>query len=791
MSGVEGVLAGALAALSLWLALRLRRSEARARAAETKLHQGMEALPAAVLVYGPDERLVACNAEAQAQQARFGGALRPGAPLAEVLQAMARSGLAPEAAGREADWVADRIAQFRAAPEEGEVRWIDGRCFAIHFRPLPDGGRLVLRFDVTQSRAREAALADSERRFRELAEVSSDWFWRSDAEHRFLPHSGHAGRGAAPGQSGVKRWEVADPADLLAEPEKWARHYDDLAARREFRDFRYWAIDREGRRRFVRTSGRPVYGADGAFQGYRGVSSDLTTQVEAERLAAAAQTRLAEAIETLPLAVALYDHDDRMVVCNSRCHEFFPAAAALMRPGAQRLEVLQAVAERGDIAGWEGRGGAWRAALRRSGERGEEAFEVELANGRFLSRMERRTGDGGRVIAFADVSELKRRQDELAQKTRQMQVVFENLGEGVSVVDGELNVVAFNRMGLSMLGFPEAPFERFEDYVRYNAERGEYGPGDVEALVAERVALARRFVPHAFERVRPDGTAIEVRGNPIAGGGFVTTYRDVTEQRRVEETLRKAKEQAELASRAKSEFLANTSHELRTPLNAIIGFSEIILQQMFGPLGSERYLEYARDIHHSGAHLLSIINDLLDLAKVEAGRFDMVEDAVALRAVVDSSVRFVRDRAQAAGVELSVDVERAAPQLFGDERAIKQIVLNLLSNAVKFTLKGGRVDVSARLAADGWLEVVVADTGIGMSPHEIEIALTPFGQVESAFNRRYEGTGLGLPLVARFVELHGGRLTIESETGRGTTATARFPPERLVWPEPVRAAGAD
>jgi two-component system cell cycle sensor histidine kinase PleC len=778
----------ALAALALWLAARLARAEGRAREAETRLRHGLEAIPGAALIYDADERLVECNAEARRQHVRFGVPVEAGVSLVDVLGAMAQSGLAPAARGREADWIAERLAQFRAAAPQVEERFIGDRWFDLHFRRLEGGGRLVLRLDVSEARRREAASAESERRFRELAEVSSDWFWRSDAEHRFLPAARDNRRGIGPGSPGSRRWEIADPKDLAAEPEKWARHKADLEARREFRDFRYWAIDRDGRRLFVRTSGRPMFDEAGVFLGYRGVSSDLTPQVEAEDRAATAQARLAEALENLPLGIALYDREERLVVCNSTCREFFPQAAPLMVAGQARRAILATAAERGDVAGWKGRGDAWFAETQRRVEQGDATIELSLPDGRWLTRLQRATSEGGLVVVYADVTALKRHESELGEKTAQMQIVFENLAEGVSVVDGELNTIAFNSTGLRLLGFPER-FPYFADYIRYNAERGEYGPGDVEQQVAERVALARQFVPHAFERTRPDGTVLEIRGNPVPGGGFVTTYRDVTEQRRVEETLRRAKEQAELASRAKSEFLANTSHELRTPLNAILGFSEILMQQMFGPLGAERYLEYARDIHQSGAHLLSIINDLLDLAKVEAGRFEMQEEAIPLSAMLEGAARFVRDRADAGGVRLSLAVEADAPQLFCDQRALKQIVVNLLSNAVKFTTEGGRVEVSARLAPDGWLDLAVADTGIGMTAHDIEVALTPFGQVESALTRRFEGTGLGLPLARRFVELHGGTLGIESKPGEGTVVTARFPPDRLIWPEPTRSAG--
>ena len=242
--------------------------------------------------------------------------------------------------------------------------------------------------------------------------------------------------------------------------------------------------------------------------------------------------------------------------------------------------------------------------------------------------------------------------------------------------------------------------------------------------------------------------------------------------------LREAKEAAEAANRAKSDFLATMSHELRTPLNAIIGFSEIIIAKTLGPLGPAVYEGYVRDINASGIHLLEIINDILDLSKAEAGHLELVEDWVDIASVIAASVRLLRPRAEQAGVELAVDVPSDLPHLYGDERKLKQILINLLSNAVKFTPQGGSVRVDAGTDGGGGLFVRVVDTGIGMTAEEIPKALEPFRQIDNRLARKYDGTGLGLPLTAAMLRLHGGALTIESAPGAGTTATASFPRER-------------
>jgi signal transduction histidine kinase len=249
-----------------------------------------------------------------------------------------------------------------------------------------------------------------------------------------------------------------------------------------------------------------------------------------------------------------------------------------------------------------------------------------------------------------------------------------------------------------------------------------------------------------------------------------------------------AKMGAETANRAKSEFLANMSHELRTPLNAIIGFSEIIKKGMFGPL-SVRYSSYGGDIHESGTHLLNLINEILDLSKLEAGHFELHDEEVDIAGVIQASKRVVGPLAEKGKVQLSENAENDLPQIRADERRIRQVLINILSNAVKFTPEGGEVRVQSLLRSDG-VVITVSDTGIGIAPGEIPRAMEPFGQIDSTISRKYEGTGLGLPLAKRLVELHGGTLTVESALGVGTTVTIMLPRERVVSRTVVEAAAS-
>ena len=241
-------------------------------------------------------------------------------------------------------------------------------------------------------------------------------------------------------------------------------------------------------------------------------------------------------------------------------------------------------------------------------------------------------------------------------------------------------------------------------------------------------------------------------------------------------SLTTARLAAEAASRAKSSFLATMSHELRTPLNAILGFSEIMMTETFGPLGSPNYRDYTRDIYDSGMHLLHVINDVLDLSKVEAGRLDLNRTDVDVDDTVEAALRFFRERSRKAGLTVTAEIEPDLPPLFADERVLRQCILNLVSNAIKFTPSGGSVAVTVRSEPDGWTSLSVADNGIGIAEADIPRVLTPFSQADNAYVRKQEGTGLGLPLVKSFAELHDGTFAITSALGVGTTVTVRFPP---------------
>lgn len=347
---------------------------------------------------------------------------------------------------------------------------------------------------------------------------------------------------------------------------------------------------------------------------------------------------------------------------------------------------------------------------------------------------------------------------------------------------------------------PDAIFKISSDGVFLDVEEGKdtilgippvqfLGQKVEEAMPPEVAASARKHIDRAFQTRRTQLFEyqlsvsetvhdFEVRIVSINNDEALAIVRDITARKNIERELRVAKEQAEVASQAKSAFLATVSHELRTPLNAVIGFSDVIRNQLLGPISQPRYKEYAQDIHDSGTHLLEIINDILDLSKLEAGRMQLNEELVDVNYVIRQSIHLMEGRINDGKLQLGMNLNSSLPSITADRRVVKQILINLLSNSVKFTPEGGSITIASYEETAGGITICVEDSGIGMRPEDIPVAMTPFAQIDSTFTRRHPGTGLGLPLVKSLVELHGGTFKLESALGRGTKAYIRFPASR-------------
>ncbi len=374
----------------------------------------------------------------------------------------------------------------------------------------------------------------------------------------------------------------------------------------------------------------------------------------------------------------------------------------------------------------------------------------------------------------------------------------EFLPDGFVLYDAEDRLVLCNSSYREIHSMtPEAwtPGTRYEDILRatFRSGEGEAPDGDIEKYIERRIAQHLRDLSSPFE-INTRTRVLRVAERRTSDGGVVGLHSDVSEIKRREAALVEAKQAAEIANRAKSEFLANMSHELRTPLNAIIGFAEVIENRVFGA-SSPRYHEYARDIRNSGEHLLAVINDILDMSKIEAGRHDFIEGEVVIADVIIACLAMVKRRAEYSGVKLTVQEPLPDLTLRADRRGVMQVLLNLMSNAVKFTPRDGQVLVRVEASTADGAALCVDDSGPGIPADALKHVFEPFRRGSAQVSHKAEGTGLGLPISKRLMEQHGGRLDLQNRPGGGLTAQAVFPAERVlhvgaatVWlgPQPAK-----
>ncbi|SMH53808.1 sensor histidine kinase [Azospirillum agricola] len=405
-----------------------------------------------------------------------------------------------------------------------------------------------------------------------------------------------------------------------------------------------------------------------------------------------------------------------------------------------------------------------------------------------------RLGDGsGFIGTVTDVSEYVRTANALLVSEARTKAILDAAADAILTMDENGIVRSFNRAAEEMFGVPAAdmlwrPLDALMPAVHLLEEDGQraaFAPGQTTAVIARaRCVTVQRADGTPFP-VELSVSASEIDGRRLYTG----IIRDVTERRRIEAEIIAAKEAAEAADRAKSVFVATMSHELRTPLNAVIGFAQLMEMRLRDPASLDRCIEYTSSIRQSGEQLLAIIDDILDMARVEAGGLVLAAGPVDLSALVTQTVAQMEFQAARVSVAVEQRCDGDLPPIRGDERRLRQALCNLLSNAIKFSHPDGVVTVSAGLAADGGVELVVRDHGIGLEPGDIPKALAAFVQLDQSMTRRYEGLGLGLPLSQRLIEAHGGTLTLDSRPGEGCTATIRLPASRIMTLDELLAGG--
>jgi PAS domain S-box-containing protein len=547
-----------------------------------------------------------------------------------------------------------------------------------------------------------------------------------------------------------------------------------------------------------------------AEQALQSANDDLEMRIKELQSSNQARDRLSQAIEVLPVGVALFDSDDRLLFFNAYYGEQMAVMADILRPGVTYEEMIRTMVARQPVKNARGH---------------EEEFireRVELhrhpigpvdimRDDRWLQADETRLVDGSIFTIISDITELKKTQADLQHANDELE---ERITERTAHLESEINERKRTELELRT---SEERFRTLLDTANYgilvhrnrvplyanNALAILYGyssPDEILALDSTKGLTHPDYEENTHEARLGDEQVIadkETQGVKRNGDIFWEDRRsfvinwdgkkaicsirsDIDERKRTQNALLEAKLEAETLSQVKTDFLANMSHELRTPLNAVIGFSEAILGETFGSIANQKQEEYIQDINNSGHHLLKLINDILDVTAIEEGKLELREDRVEMGPLVEEIFKMVGPRARAGKVAISHEIADSVRALQGDERRFKQILLNLLTNGIKFTPEAGKVALKCHLDGEGQMVFVVTDNGIGMNKAGIRIALEPFGQVDEALDRKYEGTGLGLPLTKQLVESHEGYLEVDSELGVGTTVTVVFPKERVI-----------
>jgi signal transduction histidine kinase len=523
--------------------------------------------------------------------------------------------------------------------------------------------------------------------------------------------------------------------------------------------------------------------------GYVSVHFDVTEQRHAEAEARRQATIVEKTLDNVDQGLVLYDESACLLYANAKVSQMIGLPRDRIVPGMSFDDLFWQSAEARGVSRSEAEASLadTRYALQRRAVYGSVRVQPD---GRRIEVHYLPMADGGFLGTISDVTERDRMMEALTASEARLRDAVDNMAEGFALWDDSNRLVLWNRRYEEM--YPHiAPLLRvgasFVELRRHDV-------GDLPVSVEHSIPDANSALDVGLqaevalsERQYADGRTYQIRRHRTARGNLVAVHLDVTDTRKRQRKLEKlavelerARDDAEAANRVKSEFLANMSHELRTPLNAIIGFSEVMKGAMLGPLGNSQYRDYAEHIVSSGRHLLSIVNSILDLSKIEAGRQDLNEDAVDLAEMARICVNLVADRARVGEITIRCDDLSDLPDLRADALRVRQLLLNLLSNAVKFTPPKGEVRLSGRRLPTGGIALSVSDTGIGMDAAELKVALEPFRQIENSFIKKFEGAGLGLPLAKALVELHGGTLDLESRKGQGTTVTATFPPERVV-----------
>jgi signal transduction histidine kinase len=739
-----------------------------------------DAIPVGLGVVDPDHRIVLMNQAFREQLGLPRDAIPPGTPVGDAIHAAALRGVyGPADPGEQ---LSALMAADLSLPNLLRRRSFAGRHFDLFNTPIHNGGYIVTAVETTDhiaARAEaETALAQTAAALTTLR-IGLAVF---DPQRRLLlANPSFAALLALPSE----RLTVGVSFDAMLEMMQARTGFAGLDEAGFIESLRHAASGVPWTTRRQRTDGRSIdVMVDPLPGGGCTISvSDITPQAHAEDDARRRARLLDLVLLNIPHGICVYGPDRRVAMFNDTYINVM--AGAPLQVGDTLAEVIRRRAEAGEYGEGEP----------------DAVFTTQMAFDISRPQMRRRVRpngtavdvrtaplpDGGHISVVTDISALVQAEAELRRRAEELSTMLGHIRHGIMLWAPDKSLVASNPVAADLLGLPAAlltPARTQAEVIDALAALGRLQTGARNAATAHDILDLDGAMASGREFTTASGRILHAQTSPAPGGGWISTFTDITRMRETESELRRAKELAEAANQAKSRFLATMSHELRTPLNAIIGFSDALARDN-GDVDAELVAEYSGQINAAGKQLLSLINIILDVARIESGRFEPNAEVVDIVKAVRLAARQADNAAQAGEVSIDLKLPEDLPWLRGDERRITQALSQLLSNAVKFTDAGGSVTVEAGFTPDRDLFVSIADTGIGIPDGELERVFEPFTQLDESLSRRYAGAGLGLFTARAVITAHGGQLQLISRPGEGTTAQIILPASRILDP-PVR-----
>jgi signal transduction histidine kinase len=736
----------------------------------------MDVLPVGVAIIDADMRVVLINPAYCASVGLPPNSFPPGMKLEDALRASAYRGVYgpgdPEAQ------LAAILAADRSRPGRLRRRTYKDRSYDLLSAPLPEGGHVVCAVETTSLlTARGEAETTLARVTMALATLRTGLAAFSPDRTLLFSNPRLAELLGLPPERLRPGLGFAELLALLAARDEFSGQDDEsfIAVQRDADRTRPMTVRRvRGHGQVIDISSDPL--PDG---GWTMAVTDISPLAGAEDEARRRAAMLRSIIEAVPHGICVYSPDRRVTMFNRAYTDVM--AGAPLSIGDHLEEVIRRRAEAGEYGGGD-------PAQVYSEQLAFDVTRVQLRkrrrpNGAMVDVRTTPLPDGSYISVVTDITQLTEAEAEVSRRAEELAVMLSCIRHGVVLWGADQRLLASNAIAAELLNQAPGvlvPGQTQDEVLAAMLSTGVFGEGADASAQMRATREVDRSQPYVRQAHTRAGRVLDIRSDPTPGGGWVTTYTDVTEERAAADELRRAKEAAETANQAKSRFLATMSHELRTPLNAVIGFSDALLREAGRP-SSAQVTEFAQQINEAGRHLLDLINVILDVARIESGRYDLASDRVEIARLVRHCARQADAAAQAAEISLYIDLQDSLPPISADERRLQQVLNQLLSNAVKFTEAGGTVSVGAARDADGGILLFVRDSGIGIPPDDLERVFEPFTQLDSSLARRFQGAGLGLYVSRAVIAGLGGRLTLRSAPGEGTTAEIRLPADRK-WP---------